>query len=89
MAALTTSSVVKLLTDGTQLRTVLYRVNTVSSGDTWDCATELGKVTLAFWLPVTGISTGGALPITTNTTVTLSSGASGDSGWLVCVGAAP
>lgn len=89
MAALTTSEVVKLITDGTQLRTVLYRVNGVSSGDTWDASTEFGKVVFALWYPVTGSSTAGQLPITTNTTVTLSSGCSVDSGWLTLIGGAP
>lgn len=89
MSVLTSSEVAAVYNSGGQLRHVTFTVSGVTSGDTWDASTQFSKVTLALWFPFTGNSTSGYLPVTTNTTITFSTGSSQDAGFLDCIGSAP
>lgn len=87
MAALSSSQVTQVYTEGGMQKLVVYQLKGVTTNDTYDTASTFKKVESAFWLKSSGSSTDGACSISTAVVTISPSSVSVDSGYLVCKGA--
>jgi hypothetical protein len=86
MAVLSTNQVVKMWSEGSADRVVLYAVRNVTTGDTMDVA---GEFTLLKRAVILGTTVSGAASASVATTVvTMPSGLAGDAGYVLAWGCA-
>jgi hypothetical protein len=86
MAVLTSNQVVKVWSEGSADRVVLYAIRNVTTGDTMDVVNEF---TLLKRAVILGTTVAGAQAATVATTiVTIPSGVAGDAGYILAWGCA-
>lgn len=85
MAALTSSQIVRVYSDGTADRLCLYAMRDVTTGDTRDLGADFTALKQAI---VLGTTTQMAFiaAISAGTTITIPTGLSADAGWLMAWG---
>lgn len=85
MAVLTNANCVELFRDGRSDTTVLYALRNVTTGDTFDCASQLSGVKRAVILGTT-VAGSEAVSTITGTVITIPAGISSDAGWMLAYG---